>query len=81
MTLFACCIPFSTFLRVMDVLLFKGYKILFQLALAMLKSLENAKELANMDFATMLLSLKGLGNNNNNNNNTHTYSHKREKCV
>lgn len=61
MTLFACCIPFSTFLRVMDVLLFKGYKILFQLAIAMLKSLEHAKELHGMDFATLLLSLKGLG--------------------
>jgi hypothetical protein len=61
MTLFACCIPFESFLRVMDILLFKGYKILFQLAIAMLKSIENSKELATMDFSTLLLSLKGLG--------------------
>jgi len=61
MTLFACCIPFESFLRVMDVLLYKGYKILFQLAIAMLKSLEQSKELPAMDFATFIMSLKGLG--------------------
>lgn len=61
MTLFACCIPFESFLRVMDVLLYKGYKILFQLAIAMLKSMEQSKELASMEFSTLVVSLKGLG--------------------
>ena len=59
MTLFSCNLPFELVLRIWDILLTEGPKIVFRLAIFFRKHLE-ARPLAERDFATILDILKSL---------------------